>query len=122
MSSVGAPELVIILLVCVLIFGGSKLPKLARSIGEAKAEFEKSSSTTPSTDAKDEQVTMTNAELTALLDEREAAARRSESVTMTKTELDELLAAKVTPNADARQAAGPKSEGGVTSAEDRTTG
>jgi len=76
MSSVGAPELVIILLVCVLIFGGSKLPKLARSIGEAKVEFEKSSSAAPSTDAKDDQVTMSKAELDALLAERDLKAKR----------------------------------------------
>ena len=121
MSSVGAPELVIILLVCVLIFGGSKLPKLARSIGEAKVEFEKSSTTTPSADTKDEQVTMTKAELAALLDEREAAARRSESITMTKTELEELLSA-AEAKAHARQAADPTSNGAMTTAEDRTSG
>lgn len=35
------PELLIVLLVVVVLFGSSKLPKLARSIGEAKGEFEK---------------------------------------------------------------------------------
>jgi sec-independent protein translocase protein TatA len=35
----GAPELVIILLIVLLLFGGAKLPKLARSIGEAQREF-----------------------------------------------------------------------------------
>lgn len=38
---VGAPELLIILVVVLLLFGGSKLPQLARSIGAAKGEFEK---------------------------------------------------------------------------------
>lgn len=33
------PELLIILLVVVLLFGTSKLPKLARSIGQAQSEF-----------------------------------------------------------------------------------
>lgn len=90
MESVGAPELLIILLVCVLIFGGSKLPKLARSIGEAKVEFEKSASTPPSTDPGAEQVTMTKAELAAMLDEREAAARPIGSVAMTEGGLEQL--------------------------------
>jgi sec-independent protein translocase protein TatA len=38
--NLGAPELLIILLVVLLLFGGTKLPKLARSLGEAKKEFE----------------------------------------------------------------------------------
>ena len=37
----GAPELLIILLVILLVFGGSQLPKLARSLGEAQREFRK---------------------------------------------------------------------------------
>ncbi len=35
----GAPEMLIVLLVAVVIFGPSKLPKLARSIGEAAHEL-----------------------------------------------------------------------------------
>ena len=37
--NLGAPELIIILLVVLLLFGGAKLPKLARSLGEAQKEF-----------------------------------------------------------------------------------
>lgn len=33
------PELLIVLLVIVLLFGGAKLPKLARSLGQAQSEF-----------------------------------------------------------------------------------
>jgi sec-independent protein translocase protein TatA len=33
------PELLIILFVIVLLFGGAKLPKLARSLGQAQSEF-----------------------------------------------------------------------------------
>lgn len=40
MGSLGAPELIIVLLVVLVMFGGAKLPQLARSIGEAKREFE----------------------------------------------------------------------------------
>ena len=35
------PELIIILLVILLLFGGSQLPKLARSIGQAQGELKK---------------------------------------------------------------------------------
>lgn len=35
-----APELLIILVVILLLFGSTKLPKLARSLGEAKREFQ----------------------------------------------------------------------------------
>ena len=34
-------ELIIILLIVLLIFGGTKLPKLARSLGQAQKEFKK---------------------------------------------------------------------------------
>ena len=39
--NVGAPELIIVLLIVLLIFGGAKLPKLARSMGQASKEFKK---------------------------------------------------------------------------------
>jgi sec-independent protein translocase protein TatA len=39
MGDIGAPELLIILVVLLLLFGGTKLPQLARSLGQAKNEF-----------------------------------------------------------------------------------
>ena len=41
MAGIGAPELLIVLVVILLFFGGSKLPSLARSVGESKREFER---------------------------------------------------------------------------------
>ena len=41
MPDLGAGELLIILIIVLLVFGGSQLPKLARSLGEAKREFAK---------------------------------------------------------------------------------
>lgn len=91
MSGIGVPELIIVLLVVLLLFGSTKLPKLARSLGEASKEFKKGvneasgdspspgaspAASAASSAAKDEKVTMTRAELDALLAEREAQARK----------------------------------------------
>jgi sec-independent protein translocase protein TatA len=40
-GGLGGPELVIVFLIAVLLFGANKLPKLARSMGEASGEFKK---------------------------------------------------------------------------------
>jgi sec-independent protein translocase protein TatA len=41
MGSLGAPELLIILAIVVLLFGSTRLPKMARSLGQASKEFRK---------------------------------------------------------------------------------
>jgi sec-independent protein translocase protein TatA len=41
--NLGAPELLIVLVVVMLLFGAKKVPDLARSLGQAKREFESSS-------------------------------------------------------------------------------
>jgi sec-independent protein translocase protein TatA len=40
MPDVGPLELLLILAVILLLFGGAKLPQLARSLGQAKKEFQ----------------------------------------------------------------------------------
>jgi sec-independent protein translocase protein TatA len=40
MPDLGPAELIIILAVILLLFGGAKLPQLARSLGQAKKEFQ----------------------------------------------------------------------------------
>ena len=102
MGGIGAPELIIILIVVLLLFGANKLPKLAKSLGEAQREFKKGVADVDAPPASapappppppapaaaipppaaaippsaDEKVTMTRAELDALLAEREARARK----------------------------------------------
>jgi len=85
MPNIGAPELIVVLIIVLVIFGGSKLPKLAKSLGEAKNEFEKSAKDDPKKKAAaleaakidgDEKVTLTKSELDALLIEREQKAKR----------------------------------------------
>ena len=37
--NLGAPELLIVLVVVLVLFGSTKVPKLARSLGQAQREF-----------------------------------------------------------------------------------
>jgi sec-independent protein translocase protein TatA len=43
----GAPELVVILVIMLVLFGGSKLPSLAKGLGESIREFKKASKDDP---------------------------------------------------------------------------
>ena len=54
MAGLGASELLIVLVIVLLLFGSAKLPKLARSLGTAKREFEQGQSeSTQATDRPD---------------------------------------------------------------------
>ncbi len=44
LPNLGAPEIVLILLLCVLLFGAKKLPELARGLGKSIKEFKKATS------------------------------------------------------------------------------
>jgi sec-independent protein translocase protein TatA len=54
--NLGPTELIIVLLVVLVLFGGAKLPKLARSMGQAQSEFKrgiKEGNNTPGDDEPD---------------------------------------------------------------------
>jgi sec-independent protein translocase protein TatA len=51
--NLGPTELLIVLLVVLVLFGGAKLPKLARSMGQAQNEFKRGLSEGPKDDAGD---------------------------------------------------------------------
>jgi len=50
MFGLGATELIIILVIVLVLFGGSKLPEIGRGIGEAIKNFKKSTSDNPEID------------------------------------------------------------------------
>lgn len=77
LAEIIGPDILVILVIVALLFGGARLPKLARSLGSAKSEFEKGlqlGNSDPVTPAV-ETVTLTRAELDALIADREARAR-----------------------------------------------
>ncbi len=105
MSSIGAPELIIILLVVLLLFGSTKLPKLARSLGEASQEFKRGSA--EGAKAKANEAAKANEDRAAdrAADKAAEAADASDRVEMSRAELDALLAER---EAKARGEAPPR--------------
>jgi sec-independent protein translocase protein TatA len=91
----GTDGIIVLVILLVVVFGGSQLPKLARNVGSAGKEFRKAQeeaeaeeatkaakqppppavNAAPTPPASDDKVTLSKAELNALLDEREARSR-----------------------------------------------
>lgn len=81
LAEIIGPELLIVLAVAALLFGSARLPQLARSLGSARSEFAKGvregegADAAPGPAAPEDRITMTRAELDALLDEHESRGR-----------------------------------------------
>jgi sec-independent protein translocase protein TatA len=52
MGNFGATEIILILLVVVLLFGGKKIPELMKGVGQGMKEFKKASKYDPADDVK----------------------------------------------------------------------
>jgi sec-independent protein translocase protein TatA len=53
MPNIQGGELLVILLIVLLVFGGTKIPQLARSLGQAQREFRKGSAEADVDEKKD---------------------------------------------------------------------
>ena len=79
-GSIGMPELVIILVIALIIFGPRKLPELGRSLGRSIGEFKRASN-----------------ELRNTLEEEIRVEEKRDQAAKIKTEQDEAIAAAVPP-------------------------
>jgi sec-independent protein translocase protein TatA len=79
-GSIGMPELIIILVIALIIFGPRKLPELGRSLGRSIGEFKKASN-----------------ELRSTLEEEIRIEEQREQRAATRAEQDSAIAAAATP-------------------------
>ena len=81
-GSIGMPELIIILVIALIIFGPRKLPELGRSLGRSIGEFKKASN-----------------ELRSTLDEEIRIEEQRDQRAATRAEQDSAIAAAAPPPA-----------------------
>jgi sec-independent protein translocase protein TatA len=81
-GSIGMPELIIIFVIALIIFGPRKLPELGRSLGKSIAEFKKASNELKSTLEEEIRLEETRSNLEA----SRAAAQATATTTVPRTE------------------------------------
>ena len=73
------PDLLVILGIVVLLFGGSQLPKLARSLGSARREFERGVQDGAASDGRESQAVTAPQPAVMTKDEVERLLRRQDT-------------------------------------------
>ena len=84
-GSIGMPELIIIFVIALIIFGPRKLPELGRSLGKSLAEFKKASNELRNT-LEEEIRIEEQKDATAKYEEQREAARKSSATTSSPTD------------------------------------
>jgi sec-independent protein translocase protein TatA len=99
-GSIGMPELIIIFVIALIIFGPRKLPELGRSLGKSLAEFKKASNELKSTLEEEIRLEETRSTFEASKASSEAAKTAAAPTTIPHTETptmahaDEAVAAR----------------------------
>jgi len=85
-GSIGMPELIIIFVIALIIFGPRKLPELGRSLGKSLAEFKKASNELKSTLEEEIRLEETRSTFEASKAASEAAKTAAATTTIPHTE------------------------------------
>ena len=85
-GSIGMPELIIIFVIALIIFGPRKLPELGRSLGKSLAEFKKASNELKSTLEEEIRLEETRSSLEASKAAAAAATATASSTTVPHAE------------------------------------
>ena len=104
-GSIGMPELIIILVIALIIFGPRKLPELGRSLGKSLGEFKRASN-----------------ELRSTLEEEIRIEEQRDQRAALRAEQDTAIAAAATPPAAAPPPPAPAPAPPVDHTVNRTTG
>lgn len=90
--NLGPTELIIILVIVLLLFGSTRLPKLAKSLGEASREFKKGTEDREREEQAKTVQTPPSAPAAPAAAPTPPASDPNDQVTMSRAELDALLA------------------------------
>ena len=87
-GSIGMPELIIILVIALIIFGPRKLPELGRSLGRSIGEFKKASNELRSTLEEEIRVEEQKDSRTAMREEQNSAVAAASAAPPTPTPVE----------------------------------